>query len=93
MEIKKFQELIGKLYWKKDRQRGKARTLLRLGEELGELYEAHRKGDREAIAEELADLVAWAASYANLEGIKLERAVEKKYPNACHYCGSLPCKC
>lgn len=45
------------------------------------------------IAEELADIIAWAASFANLEGIDLEEAMIKKYPGACYYCNSVPCRC
>ena len=82
-----------KLYFKKDSKRGKEKTLLWLIEEAGELSESLRKGNIEAIAEELADVIAWTASLANLEGIDLEKALQKKYPGYCTYCGSIPCKC
>jgi len=93
LEISEFQELIRKLYFEKDRSRGKAKTLLWLGEEIGELYEAYRSGRREDMAEELADIVAWVASFANLEGIDLEEALRRKYPGVCYYCNSIPCRC
>lgn len=93
MDIAEFQRLIEKLYYHKDRERGKSKTLIWLGEELGEVFNAYRKEDREAMAEELADLMAWAASFANLEGIDLEEAVKRKYPHACSYCCSTPCEC
>ena len=93
MEIIEFQELIRKIYFEKDKNRGKSSTLLWLGEGLGELYEAYRKDDREGVAEELADIIARAASFANLEGIDLEEAMIKKYPGACYYCNSVPCRC
>ncbi len=36
--IIEFQELIRKIYFEKDKNRGKSSTLLRLGEELCEVY-------------------------------------------------------
>lgn len=93
MEIAEFQSLIRQLYLEKDRKRGTEATLLWLVEEVGELLEAHRRQDREGMEEEIADIIAWVASYANLRGINLEEALEKKYPGRCRYCNSAPCIC
>ncbi len=93
MKVREFQELMKELYFKKDLKRGEARALSWLGEEVRELLDAVQKNDRAAIEEEVADVVAWAVSIANLRGIDVERALEKKYPNFCRYCGDLPCTC
>lgn len=93
MEIREFQEMIRELYYRKDSRRGVDKTFLWFVEEVGELAEVIRKGDREAMEEEFADVLAWLSSLANLLGIDLERAAEKKYPGVCPYCGKNPCEC
>jgi NTP pyrophosphatase (non-canonical NTP hydrolase) len=93
MEVAEFQSLIRRLYMEKDRKRGEDATLLWLVEEVGELLEAHRKRRREGIEEEIADVIAWVTSYANLAGIDVEEALRKKYPGRCRYCNSVPCEC
>ena len=45
------------------------------------------------VGEEIADVVAWISSLANLLEIDLEKAVLEKYPNKCIKCGSKPCQC
>ncbi|BAA29877.1 74aa long hypothetical protein [Pyrococcus horikoshii OT3] len=69
------------------------RTFFWFIEEVGELAEALRKGDRESMEEEFADVLAWLASLANLVDIDLEEAAKKKYPGVCPYCGKKPCEC
>ncbi len=93
MRVREFQELMKGLYYEKDRERGEDKTLLWLAEEVGELIEAARKKDSLGVEEEIADVVAWAVSVANLYGIDMERALEKKYPGCCRYCGKSPCAC
>ncbi|AEH24191.1 MazG nucleotide pyrophosphohydrolase domain-containing protein [Pyrococcus yayanosii] len=93
MHIREFQEMIKDIYFHKDRKRGVERTFFWLVEEVGELAEAIRKGDKEAMDEEFADVLAWLASLANLLGIDLEKAAEKKYPGVCPYCGKKACEC
>jgi NTP pyrophosphatase (non-canonical NTP hydrolase) len=93
MKIREFQSLMKKLYFEKDKKRGKEKTLLWLIEEAGELSEAIRKGDVDSIEEEIADVIAWTASLANLLDIDLEDALQKKYPGVCRYCGRAPCIC
>ncbi|NJE61219.1 MazG nucleotide pyrophosphohydrolase domain-containing protein [Thermococcus sp. 21S7] len=93
MEIREFQEMIREIYFHKDSKRGVERTFLWFVEEVGELSEAIRKKDREAMEEEFADVLAWLASLANLLDIDIEEAARKKYPGACPYCGKKPCEC
>ncbi|WP_148882216.1 MazG nucleotide pyrophosphohydrolase domain-containing protein [Thermococcus aciditolerans] len=93
MEIREFQEMIKEIYFHKDSKRGVERTFLWFVEEIGELSEAIRKNDREAMEEEFADVLAWLASLANLLDIDIEEAAKKKYPGVCPYCGKKPCEC
>jgi NTP pyrophosphatase (non-canonical NTP hydrolase) len=66
-------------------------------EELGELMHQLKKPEneinRESVEEEMADILAWTASLANLLEIDLNQAVEKKYPGYCIKCGENPCQC
>ncbi|WP_457555630.1 MazG nucleotide pyrophosphohydrolase domain-containing protein [Candidatus Pyrohabitans sp.] len=93
MRISEFQQLIRELYLEKDCRRGAEATLLWLVEEVGELLEAHRRCRRDGIEEEIADVIAWVVSYANLAGVDVEEALRRKYPGRCRYCNSLPCTC
>ncbi len=93
MKISEFQKLIDELYGKRDKKRGLDRTALWLIEEVGELAEAVRKRDKELAEEEVADVIAWTVSVANLMGIDVEKAVKKKYPGKCPRCNSIPCMC
>ena len=74
------------LYFKNDDERGVLKTTLWLFEEIGELASAIVK-DRsyEELEEELADIIAWTASLANILNIDLVSAINKKY----HHCLSL----
>lgn len=93
MNIREFQELIHDIYFHKDSKRGVEGTFLWFVEEVGELSEAIRKNDREAMEEEFADVLAWLMSLANLLEIDVEEAAKKKYPGVCPYCGKNPCEC
>jgi len=82
------------LYYAKDSKRGVFKTYLWFVEEVGELSEAIRKGDRDEIAKEMADVIAWLSSLANLLGVDLNEAVVRKYGiGVCPRCHSKPCKC
>lgn len=81
------------LYFEKDARRGAEKTLLWLIEEVGELSEALRKRKEEDIREELADIIAWTLSLANILGIDMEDAMREKYPGCCRYCSNKPCTC
>ena len=93
MQVREFQALMRELYLDKDSNRGAERTLLWLVEEVGELSEALRKRDGGAMEEELADIIAWTMSLANVLGIDMEEALMDKYPGYCRYCKESPCAC
>jgi NTP pyrophosphatase (non-canonical NTP hydrolase) len=88
-----LQRLIRDLYGAKDEARGDAATFLWLTEEFGELATALRAGSREELAAEMADVLAWLATLANIRGIDLEAAVWQKYGQACPGCHAVPCTC
>jgi NTP pyrophosphatase (non-canonical NTP hydrolase) len=94
MKVSEFQELMKKLYFESDKSRGIPKTYLWLVEEVGELAEAINKDyDKIRKSEELADIIAWTCSLANLLDIDLENALFNKYPNKCPKCNSNPCVC
>lgn len=92
MKISEAQKLIKKTYGHKDRQRGHEGTFMYLIEEVGELATEIREGDKESIASEFADVLAWTLSVAELHNIDVEEAFKKKY-NQCSGCQQLPCTC
>jgi NTP pyrophosphatase (non-canonical NTP hydrolase) len=79
LEIKYVQEKIKEMYFEKDKLRGTYGTFTWLVEEVGELAEALLSGNRDAIEEEIADVIAWTVSVANLLGVDVEEALRKKY--------------
>jgi NTP pyrophosphatase (non-canonical NTP hydrolase) len=85
--------MIRQMYGQKDAARGDAATFLWLTEEFGELATALRAGSDEELALEMADVLAWLATLANIRGVDLEAAVLKKYGAACPGCGAAPCVC
>lgn len=94
MDLRAFQSEIGAVYLDRDRKRGLEKTFLWMAEEVGELSEAIRRKDFFSAKEELADVVAWTASVANLLGIDLEQAIREKYPpDRCGRCSKSPCGC
>lgn len=88
-----LQRLIRDLYGAKDAARGDAATFLWLTEEFGELATALRSGTDEELALEMADVLAWLATLANIRGVDLEAAVARKYGRGCPDCGAVPCTC
>lgn len=79
MELKYVQDKIKEMYFDKDSQRGLYGTFTWLVEEVGELAEALLSGNRDSIEEEIADVLAWTISIANLTNIDVEEALRKKY--------------
>ncbi|BAK54790.1 MULTISPECIES: MazG nucleotide pyrophosphohydrolase domain-containing protein [Sulfurisphaera] len=79
MEVKYVQEKLKEMYFKKDSERGVYATFTWLVEEIGELAEALLSNNKDSIEEELADVIAWAFSIANLANIDVEEALRKKY--------------
>ncbi len=92
MTITEFQQRIRDIYFDKDSRRGRDGTFRWLVEEVGELARALRRDDRENLEEEFADVYAWLASLATLEGIDLDAACAK-YANGCPKCHGTPCRC
>lgn len=91
--LRGLQRTILELYGAKDAARGDAATFLWLTEEFGELATALRSGTQEELALEMADVLAWLATLANIRGIDLEDAVVRKYGRGCPDCGRTPCVC
>lgn len=92
MHIREFQRLIDRMYSDKDRQRGAAKTFLWLTEEVGELASAIAGKQKKDKEEEFADVFAWLVTLANVEGVDLERAIEK-FTGGCPGCGQMVCRC
>jgi NTP pyrophosphatase (non-canonical NTP hydrolase) len=92
LEIREFQDLIRQIYFARDAKRGADKTFLWLLEEVGELTRAFRRHE-DHVGQEMADVVAWLVSMANLLKIDLEAEILKKYPKVCPLCSSLPCTC
>src|SRR3954454_3634926 len=88
-----LQRRVRDLYGAKDEARGDAATFLWLAEEFGELATALRSGTPEELALEMADVLAWLVTLANIRGVDLEAAVRRKYGATCPGCGSTPCRC
>ena len=76
-----------KAYYERDRARGLYATFTWFVEEVGELAEALLKGDQDSLREELADVLAWLLSIANLLGIDMEEALLEKYSGDTGSCG------
>ena len=93
MTLKELQELIERMYTAKDRARGSPGTFLWLVEEVGELAAALAEGTRDEKAGEFADVLAWLATLANVEGVDLTEAVQRKYGSGCPGCGEFVCSC
>ncbi len=92
MEIKEFQNLIYRIYFKKDSARGVGNTFQWFTEEVGELARAIRKKERKLMEEEFADCFAWLTSLASINGVDMEDAV-LKYKDGCPKCGEMECEC
>jgi len=88
-----LQQRIHQMYGAKDEARGDAATFLWLTEEFGELATALRSGSSEELALEMADVLAWLVTLANIRGIDLEAAVQRKYGTGCPGCQAVPCVC
>ncbi len=77
MEISEFQRFIAEKYEKRDRQRGTPATFMWFIEEVGELATALCGDDEDNKYEEFADVFAWLCTLANINGVDLEKALEK----------------
>ncbi len=91
--LARLQERIRSMYGARDLERGVDGTFMWLMEEVGELSAALRGGDRQAQAQEFADVLAWLATIANVAGVDLDAALQAKYGEGCPGCGRTPCAC
>ena len=93
MRIAEFQKRIEDIYYARDSKRGLAGTHMWFSEEVGELTRALRRGQREELEGEFADVFAWLVSMASIAGIDVEAAARKKYEHGCPRCQGTPCRC
>lgn len=93
VSLREFQQLIRGMYHEKDVARGVDGTFMWLMEEVGELAAALREGTLEEQSLEFADVLAWLTTIANVAGVDLSAAVQKKYGGGCPGCGHLVCTC
>lgn len=93
LSIVDLQRHIHEMYYDKDVVRGVDGTFMWLMEEVGELASALRGDDRENLAEEFADVIAWLTTIANVAGVDLNAALVAKYGNGCPGCRRLVCQC
>jgi NTP pyrophosphatase (non-canonical NTP hydrolase) len=93
MHINEFQTMMRRIYFHHDAKRGAEGTYHWLMEEVKELGEAIKGGNRKALENEFADVLAWLSSLANVVNINLEKAAIKKYDGVCTKCRRVPCEC
>ena len=87
MKLRAFQQLIHERYYETDSARGTPGTFMWFVEEVGELSTALQKsagegGDTsggEDLEGEFADVLAWLCTLANINGVDLQDAIDRKY--------------
>ena len=93
MTLAELQNLIRTMYSSKDAERGVDGTFMWFMEEVGELAAALREDDREELAREFADVMAWLVTLANIADVDLGAAMTEKYGAGCPGCGQMICAC
>jgi len=93
MTLDELQQMIDKMYSRKDEARGVEGTFMWLMEEIGELAAALRESPKEEVAKEFADVLAWLATIANVADINLTEAMQLKYGSGCPGCRQMVCAC
>lgn len=93
MHIEEFQEMMNRIYFHRDSQRGSTKTYKWLMDEVEELGDALKHDDKKALENEFADVLAWLASLANVVNVNLENAALSKYDNVCPKCRKTRCEC
>jgi len=81
------------MFGAKDAARGVDGTFMWFAEEVGELAGSLRKGPKEELALEFADVLAWLVTLANIAGVDLDEAVRRKYGTGCPRCRQSVCEC
>lgn len=87
LTLRGFQQHISERYEATDRARGGPKTFVWFVEEVGELATAINSADktpgdpavRANLAEEMADVLAWLCTLANIHDVDLDEAVRRKY--------------
>ncbi len=92
MDLAEFQQSIRDTYGARDADRGLLRTHAWFVEECGELSRALFRQDRERQVEELADVLAWLTTLADMAGIEMSEAAAR-YAAGCPKCSGKPCTC
>lgn len=77
MTLREFQDFILAQYGQRDAQRGTPATFMWFIEEVGELSSALAGDDHYNKEEEFADVFAWLCTLANINGVDLEKAIQK----------------
>jgi NTP pyrophosphatase (non-canonical NTP hydrolase) len=93
LQISEFQEIMRRIYFHRDSGRGAPSTFKWLKDEVQELGEAMEGGDKKALDNEFADVLAWLASLANVLCVDLEAAAWHKYDRKCPKCLQARCVC
>ncbi len=93
MTLPELQARVRELFGAKDARRGVSGTFMWFAEEVGELSAALRSGTKAEQELEFADVLAWLVTLANIAGVDLADAVEKKYGAGCPGCSQTPCAC
>jgi NTP pyrophosphatase (non-canonical NTP hydrolase) len=79
MTIREFQDHILARYGETDKARGTWPTFGWFMEEVGELASAMHSDDFANKEEEFADVLAWLCTLANIHGVDLTAAIDRKY--------------
>ena len=93
LHVLEFQEMMRRIYFHRDSERGTTGTYNWLVEEVEELGAALKEQDHKAVMNEFADVLAWLASLANVVEIDLESAAISKYNYTCPKCSKSLCEC
>ena len=79
MTVAGFQRHIKEKYGARDAERGTAATYMWFIEEVGELASALQDIDQKNKEEEFADVFAWLCTLANIQGVDMQKAIDRKY--------------
>lgn len=103
--LRELQLGLGRVYGRKNRERGLDRAVYKLGDEIAEvminclLISVRPSGvassgkTEEKVLLELADVFAWMCGVATMLEVDLEMAFLAKYGRGCPNCGLTPCGC
>lgn len=90
------------VYGERNRRKGIDYVMGRLTNEIGELLslamrlpelEGNQEQTLHEFSLELADVISWIMTSANVLSVDLEQAVARRYKNGCTSCQAIPCTC